>query len=117
MTATVLAFPTPAPKDGGKARIRLRRERFGLAAPMQSDLTMRHADPEDTAPVEYSAPQWDSAMTTIALVALVSFACGWFGKWLYSRSECEACLNKRLQHNEWVRTSHLDLFWNKPPRA
>jgi hypothetical protein len=59
MTATVLAFPTPAPKDGGKARIRLRRERFGLAAPRPDDLTMRHADPEDTAPCEYVAPDRD----------------------------------------------------------
>jgi hypothetical protein len=61
MTATVLAFPTPAPKDGGKARIKFRRERFGLAAPTQSDLTMRHADPEDTAPAEYSAPAHDGS--------------------------------------------------------
>jgi hypothetical protein len=64
--ADILAFPTPAPKDGGKARIRIRRERFGLAAPSRdevgtTDLTQRHADPEDTAPAEYNAPAHDGA--------------------------------------------------------
>jgi hypothetical protein len=70
MTATVLAFPTPAPKDGGKARILRRRADIGLGQNFgrvvgydhrANDLTQRHADPEDTAPCEYSAPPFDGA--------------------------------------------------------
>lgn len=56
MTATVLAFPTPAPKDGGKARLLRAHPNFrarNLAEPI-CDLTQRCADPEDTAPAEYS---------------------------------------------------------------
>lgn len=84
MSADILAFPTPAPKDGGKARILRRREaRLGPVFLPPSpydraqvegydlsgyskiepilDLTMRHSDPEDTAPCEYQAPTHDGA--------------------------------------------------------
>jgi hypothetical protein len=78
--ADILAFPTPSPKDGGRViataafvasvqhralhereKFRSRRERLGLATPRADDLTMRHADTEDTAPAEYSAPAHDGA--------------------------------------------------------
>jgi hypothetical protein len=106
MSATVLAFPTPASRDGGKARLlcdpngkpygddslgfgQISKEVFdslnfmpasaAIAIATQErnqariashrngqnrkrdDLTMRHADPEDTAPSEYSAPTFDGA--------------------------------------------------------
>lgn len=64
MTATVLAFPTPALKDGGakernKARIahisgqelRINGHTIGHVTKISAgfdDLTQRHADPEDT---------------------------------------------------------------------
>ncbi len=71
MTATVLPFPTPAPKDGGKARIQAGRIRKGLTAEQAffaaaqaisggaCDLRMDHTDPEDTVPSEYVAPVCD----------------------------------------------------------
>lgn len=57
MTATVLQFPTLRPNDGGKARIKAKRQTSGLAAPTaptpQDSLIMDHADPEvDTRPSE-----------------------------------------------------------------
>jgi hypothetical protein len=63
MSADILAFPTPAPKDGGKARIQARRGIIGLSANtvVADELHMGHADPEDTAPCEYSAPDQDMA--------------------------------------------------------
>lgn len=67
MTATVLQFvPTPAPKDGGRARIKARRIEIGLGAQnfrwppaepiydSRCDLTQDHADQEDTAPAKHS---------------------------------------------------------------
>jgi hypothetical protein len=70
LTATVLAFPTPAPRDtGARERNRARiachcdgsNRTLSLAEPITADLTMRHADPGDTAPCEYSAPAHDGA--------------------------------------------------------
>jgi hypothetical protein len=70
----ILAFPTPAPKDGGKVRFLRRRKELelddlallyapGIAAPVGvvalCDLTMGCADPEDTVPCEYQAPDQD----------------------------------------------------------
>jgi hypothetical protein len=74
MTATVLAFPTPAPKDGGareRNRARIASHRNGdnrraardLAEPI-CDLTMGSADPEDTgmpSDSPYHAPAHDGA--------------------------------------------------------
>lgn len=51
----VLPF-LPLPKDGGKARIRRRREALALSAKailsQVDDLVMHRPDPEDTAPSE-----------------------------------------------------------------
>lgn len=58
MTAVIVTFPQPT-KDGGKARILRRRMRLGdgsYSEPM-SDLTQRHADPEEP----YNAPPCDCA--------------------------------------------------------
>lgn len=51
MSATVLNFPRPAPTDGGKARIRARRELIGLAKQggpiaQPDSLVMLRPDPE-----------------------------------------------------------------------
>lgn len=67
VTATVLAFPTPAPKDGGKARILARREKMFRSEVFSAvhfnavadSLAMGSADPEDTAPCEYVSPDQD----------------------------------------------------------
>jgi hypothetical protein len=46
--------------DGGKARIRSRREKMGLSSP-RDDLKMDHADLADYMPSEYCAPPHDCA--------------------------------------------------------
>lgn len=49
-------------RDGGKARIQRRRVARNLAEPFTvDDLTMRHADPADTAPCELCGQTGDCA--------------------------------------------------------
>jgi hypothetical protein len=64
VSADILQFPTPQPKDGGKGykeRFRARRETSGLAAPRPDDLTMGHADNEMPCDSAYCAPASDPA--------------------------------------------------------
>lgn len=48
----IYACFTPKTADGGKARIRRRREALALAKAKVDDLVMHTADPEDTRPSE-----------------------------------------------------------------
>lgn len=55
--SNVIQFPShEVERDGGKSRTKRRRERLGYSEPT-SDLTQRHADPEEP----YNAPPCDCA--------------------------------------------------------
>lgn len=53
-------------------------------------------------------------MLLTAIIIVHSFALGWLCCYLVNRKECTLCKNKRLQHNEWVRTSYLSRDWDRP---
>lgn len=68
MRATILVFPRPTNievRERNRARIACHRNgdnfRFRSFGEPICDLTQRCADPEDTAPAEYSAPAHDGA--------------------------------------------------------